>query len=165
MTKRCQGIAPRCLKKDISEKIVDYANWAFLFHEELLLAFPLQDLYFWQDPVERHDYPSNTKYFYTSCRNAYPLLNTIVAPSAQRSIFPKRPFRSGCFKPLSTVRTVALHYQQPDLLVVFRNDIFATNAFESLITDEHHYLVFHISFLTILILDNDYGLRNHALAS
>ena len=58
-----------------------------------------------------------------------------------------------------------MHYQQPDLLVVFSNNIFATNAFKSLITNEHHYVVFHISFLMILILANDYELRNHALAS
>ena len=49
--------------------------------------------------------------------------------------------------------------------MVFSNNIFATNAFKSLITNEHHYVVFHISFLMILILANDYELRNHALAS
>ena len=58
-----------------------------------------------------------------------------------------------------------MHYQQPDLLVVFSNNIFVTNAFESLITNEHHYVVFHISFLMILILANDYEVHNHALAS
>jgi hypothetical protein len=125
----------------------------------------LTRLFFWQDAVERRDYRSNAKYFYPSGRNAYPLLNAIVAPSAQRSIIRKRPLRSSCFKFLSAIRTVALHYQQPDLLVVFSNNIFATNAFKSLITNEHHYVVFHISFLTILILANDYELRNHALAS
>jgi hypothetical protein len=107
---------------------------------------------------------SIAKYFYPSGRNAFPLLNAIVAPSAQRSIIPKRPLRSGCFKSLSAIRTVALHYQQPNLLVVFSNNDLATNAFESLITNEHHYVVCHNSFLTKLIPANDYELRNHALA-
>jgi hypothetical protein len=107
---------------------------------------------------------SNGKYFYPSGRNTFPLLNAIVAPSAQSSIIPKRPLRSGCFKSLSAIRTVALHYQQPNLLVVFSNNNLATNAFESLITNERHYVVCHNSFLTILIPANDYDLRNHALA-